>query len=189
MDHGRLETVVTETRLRTLADALSVSPLWAEMPRATLVVRPAPDPLLGVAGYFDGADRVRLGALRWQLERVLPRLRYVSYARAQEDCERLAARLVERFGRDELRDFRFVAIPRGGFVVLGMLAYILGLRGSQLEPPHPPDAPLVVVDDCALSGVRFGQFLERVDCSRVVFAHLYSPRNCGRPSRSGSHTA
>src|ERR671910_1255702 len=147
-----------QARLQTLADALAVSPLWAEMPRATLVVRAAPDPLLGVVGYFDAAGRARLEALRWQLEHILPRLRYVGYAQAQEDCERLAARLVERFGRDELRGFRFVAIPRGGFIVLGMLAYILGLERSQLEAaPYSEHAgaPLVVVDDCALSGVRF----------------------------------
>jgi len=166
-----------QARLQTLADALAVSPLWAEMPRATLVVRAAPDPLLGVVGYFDAAGRARLEALRWQLEHLLPRLRYVGYAQAQRDCERLAARLVERFGRDELRGFRFVAIPRGGFIVLGMLAYILGLERSQLEAaPYSEHAgaPLVVVDDCALSGVRFGEFLSRLESPRVVFAHLYS---------------
>lgn len=163
-----------ETRLRVLAEALAVDPLWAEMPRATLVGRTVPDPILVVMGYFDAAGRARLEALRWQMEHELPRLLYVGYSRAEEDCERLAARLVQRFGRDGLRDFRFVAIPRGGFIVLGMLAYVLGLRRSQLEPPHPPDAPLMVVDDCTLSGVRFGDFLERVESPRVVFAHLYS---------------
>jgi hypothetical protein len=163
-----------QARLRALADALSVSPLWTEMPRATLVVRAAPDPLLGVLGYFGAAGKARLEALRWQLEHLLPRLRYVGYAQAQEDCERLAARLVERFGRDELRSFRFVAIPRGGFIVLGMLAYILGLERSQLEGSEDTGAPLVVVDDCALSGVRFGEYLSRLESPRVVFAHLYS---------------
>ena len=164
----------SEARLRALAEALSVSPLWAEMPRATLVVRAAPDPLLGVVGYFDAAGRARLEALRWQLEHILPRLRYVGYAQAQEDCERLAARLVEKFGRDELRGFRFVAIPRGGFIVLGMLAYILGLGRSQLEPSQDTGAPLIIVDDCALSGVRFREFLSHLESPRVVFAHLYS---------------
>jgi Coenzyme PQQ synthesis protein D (PqqD) len=163
-----------DARLGALADALSVSPLWAEMPRATLVVRAVPDPLLGVVGYFDAAGRARLEALRWQLEHILPRLRYVGYAQAQKDCERLAARLVERFGRDELRGFRFVAIPRGGLIVLGMLAYILGLERSQLEPSQDTGAPLMIVDDCALSGVRFREFLSHLESSRVVFAHLYS---------------
>lgn len=162
------------TQIRALADAISVSPLWSDMPRATLVVRTAPEPLLGVIGYFDAAGRVRLESLRRQLERIPPRMHYVSYAQAEKDCECLAEKLLESFGRNELRDFRFVAIPRGGFIVLGMLAYILGLRRSQLEPPYSPEGPLVVVDDCAISGVRFGQFLDHFDNPHVIFAHLYS---------------
>ncbi|MEW6636304.1 MAG: PqqD family protein [Actinomycetota bacterium] len=175
-------------RLRFLADlanALAASPLWAEMPRAALVVRPEPEPLLGVVGRFDAAGRARLEGLRWHLENVLPRLRYVGYEQAEEDCELLARRLEERFGREELRSFRFTAIPRGGFIVLGMLAYVLGLPQMQLEPPHPPDRPLVVVDDCALSGVRFGRYLERLENRRVVFAHLYSPPELRRAIEDG----
>lgn len=164
-----------EASLRALASALSNSPLWAESPSAALVVRPEPEPMLGVVGYFDAVERARLEGLRWQLENSLPRLRYVGYEQAEEDCELLAERLVERFGCEELRSFRFTAIPRGGFIVLGMLSYILGLRQSQLEIPHPPDAPLVIVDDCALSGVRFGRFIQGLESQRVTFAHLYSP--------------
>ncbi len=144
------------------------------MPRAALVVRSSPEPLLGVIGHFDEAGRARLEGLRWQLDNVLPRLRYVGYEEAERDCERLAARLVERFGREELEGFRFAAMPRGGFIVLGMLAYALGLRRAQLEP-GPPDAPVVLVDDCALSGVRFGETLGSTESRRVIFAHLYSP--------------
>lgn len=161
-------------QLQTVARALSFSPLWGERPRAAIVVRLGAEPLLGVIGYFDAADKARQEALQWHLDHLLPRLRYAGYARAEQDCELLATRLIERFGREELRDFRFVAMPRGGFVVLGMLAYVLGLRRSQLEPPHSTDAPLVVVDDCAISGVRFGQFLERLENPSIVFAHLYS---------------
>lgn len=183
-------------QLQTVQRALSFSPLWTEMPRASIVVRQGSDPLLGIIGYFDAADEARLEALQWQLHHLLPRLRYIGYARAEEDCERLAERLVERFGREELRDFRFAAMPRGGFVVLGMLAYVLGLQRSQLDPPHPTDAPLVVVDDCTISGVRFGQFLERIENPSIVFAHLYSPpesreaiedREAGRVTCLGAH--
>jgi hypothetical protein len=34
--------------------------------------------------------------------------------------------------------------------------------------------PLIIVDDCALSGARFTRFLVRTNNSPVVFAHLYS---------------
>ncbi len=144
------------------------------MPGAVLVVRRTPQPVLGVIGRFDTAAEARLATLGPQLASGLACLRYVSYSQAEKDCEHLASLLVERFGRDELRRFRFTAIPRGGFIVLGMLAYVLGLERAQLEPPHPSEAPLVVVDDCAISGLRFDQFLERSESRQVIFAHLYS---------------
>jgi hypothetical protein len=169
-----LSAMEFEAHPRALAAALSVSPQRTEMSRAVLIARPAPDPLLGIVGYFDAAGRARLDVLRWQLDNYLPSLRYIGYAQAEEDCERLAAQLVEHFGREELRSFRFTAIPRGGFIVLGMLAYALDLQYSQLEGSHPPEIPLVVVDDYAGSGVRFGRFLERLGNRQVVFAHLYS---------------
>jgi hypothetical protein len=164
-----------EERLLILASALAASPFWSEMPHAALVVRRNPEPLLAVIGYFDEAGEARMQALQAQLDLVLPRLKYVGYAQAASDCERLAGKLVERFGRDELQNFRFVAMPRGGYIVLGMLAYVMGLRRSQLDSHHPSGAPLVVVDDCAISGLRFRSFLEDRESPRVVFAHLYSP--------------
>jgi hypothetical protein len=161
------------TSLLSLASALSASSQWREMPHATLVVRSSPESVLGVMGYFDEAGRARLEGLRWQLDNVLPRLRYVGYEEAERESERLAERLVERFGREELEGFHFAAMPRGGFIVLGMLAYALGLRRGQLEP-GPPDSPVVLVDDCAVSGVRFGEWMSRSKSEKVVFAHLYS---------------
>ena len=76
---------------------------------------------------------------------------------------------------------QFVALPRGGLFVLGMLAYLLDLRADQVGDAGTAefadasdDTPLVLVDDCALSGLRFAETLERVDPPSVVFAHLFS---------------
>ncbi len=160
--------------LSALARGLATSPAWGEMPGAVLVVRRTPRPVLGVIGRFDAAAEARLEVLGPQLAKGLDCLRYVDYSQAQDDCERLAGLLIERFGREELRRFRFVGIPRGGLIVLGMLSYVLGLERTQLEGPHPPDAPLVVVDDCAFSGFRFDEFLARCESRRIAFAHLYS---------------
>lgn len=162
------------TPLLSLASALAASPQWKSMPRAVLVVRRSPEPVLGVIGHFDGAGRARLEGLRWQLDNVLPGLRYVGYEEAEEDCERLATRLIERFGREGLARFRFEAMPRGGFIVLGMLSYALGLRGSRMGAGDAGE-PVVLVDDCAISGVRFGEWLARAESEEIVFAHLYSP--------------
>jgi len=157
-----------------LARAVAASRRWDSMPRATLVVRLAPQPMLGAIGYFDALGEARLQALAEGLSRSCASLRYVSYAQAEQDCEQLAAQLVDRFGRQELGRFRFAAIPRGGHIVLGMLAYVLGLEPTQLQPSPPPDIPLVAVDDCALTGARFRGFLQGCPSRQVVFAHLYS---------------
>ncbi len=160
--------------LEGFARALTSGPAWASFESAVVVVRTAPAPLLGFLGHFDEAEEARLRALRSQLGHTLRRLRYVSYAQAERDAERLAARLTERFGREEIRRFRFAAVPRGGHLVLGLLSYALGLEHVQLAPPHSPGAPLVVVDDCALSGARFRQFLSDLGKRPVVFAPLYA---------------
>ena len=101
-------------------------------------------------------------------------MRIISYQAAEHYCDRLARRLQAHLG-PELRDSRFVAIPRGGYIVLGMLSYILSLGRTQIESWGSADTDLVVlVDDCSLSGARFAAALERLDAQRVVFAHLFS---------------
>ena len=163
-----------EKNLPAAAQALSASPLWTGIPDTILVVRRGPQPLLALLGYFDEAAEARVKALSWQLEQIFPFLRYISYTQAEKDCQKLALLLLERFGRDEIQRFRFLGLPRGGLIVLGMMSYLLSLRHEQLEPPHPPEIPLVVVDDCALSGAYFGRFLERCQSRKVIFATLYS---------------
>jgi hypothetical protein len=125
-------------------------------------------------GSFTSADEFRIALLREHLPPQLASLRYVDYKQAERDCEELAVRLLDRLGRDALSDFHFVAIPRGGLIVLGMLSYLLHLDPAQLDPPAAPDTPTVAVDDCAFSGARFGRFLDGSTSHDVVFAHLYS---------------
>ena len=139
-----------------------------------MVVRPVPEPLLGLLGYFDDEMTASVEALQWQLDYALERLRYVDYAQAERACEELAAQLLDRFGRSGLQHLQFVGVPRGGLIVLGMLSYALDLQHEQMEPPFSPEHPLVVVDDCALTGLRFARFVERYRDYDIVFAPLYS---------------
>jgi hypothetical protein len=157
-----------------LGRALTSSPAWGELTDAVLVVRTAPTPLAGVLGYLDGDQHIRLGALAWQLKHMVPRLRYVTYRQAERACERLASELIATFGREAAADFRYLALPRGGVPVLGMLSYLLDLKADRLEAPHPVGIPLVVVDDRALTGVRFRTFLRRCPSQEIIFAHLWS---------------
>ena len=130
---------------------------------------------MAVWGRFSAGEEGALEAQAGVLDSVCRHLRYVGYDQAAETTERLAARLLEVLGRDQIGRARFIAVPRGGLVVLGLLAVILGLDPEQLEPGAPEEL-LVVVDDCALSGARSARALELNGGRQVVFAHLYSHR-------------
>lgn len=156
-----------------LSRAIASSPLWSEMPEATLIVRRSP-PVIAVLGKFDEAGEARLEALARQIKNGISTMRYVDYSQLEEDCRLLAKILIEHFGPDKVTRFYFTAIPRGGIMALGILSYILGLKQRQLDPPFSPDVPLVIVDDCALTGSRLGNFLRSCSSNKIVFAPLYS---------------
>ena len=162
-----------EKGLLTLAQALAVSPFWSG-PGATLVVRSGPSPALAVMGEFDAETQARLKLLAAWLPQALAAVQYVSYDQMAADCDQLAAKLGDRLGNDLLQRCHFTAIPRGGLIVLGQLAYALHLSHHQLEGAPNPEAPVVVVDDCALTGARFADFLAQHPHDQVVFACLYA---------------
>lgn len=158
-----------------LARAVASSPAWAELGSTAIVVREEPQPHIGVVGRFDEAARARLSVLTWQFEHVLPRTMVLTYRDVETAVERLAAALVARFGRDACAMFRYAAMPRGGHVVLGLLAYALGLAQDRLDAPPSTTAPLVVVDDCAISGSRLRRYLDAAPArSPVVAAALFA---------------
>lgn len=125
-------------------------------------------------GELAAVDAARLGTLPALVRRLRHTLRYVDYRQAERDCEKLAALLLEDYSRRELHQFACRGVPRGGLVVLGMLSYLLDLEARQLSAGEDPDRPLLLVDDCALSGARLRGELAASGSSRVVFAHLYS---------------
>lgn len=159
--------------LLIIARGIASSPLWSTMPEAELQIRLSP-PEISVVGLFDPADIPRLKVLAWQTRHALRTLRYIRYTDLEEDCRLLASRLTERVDNDQLKNYYFTCIPRGGLVVLGILSYVLGLERWQLESPPSRDAPVVVVDDCAFTGKRFFQFLKKNQSDTIIFAPLYS---------------
>lgn len=141
----------------------------------TLVVRGGDAPVLAWIGLLDPPLRAHIETQARALEFTCSHLRYLGYPEAEEACRRLAARLVSRFGREELARADFAAIPNGGFVVLGLLASILGLSRNQLNPLGNDSSLLVIVDDCAISGSRFREFLGSCQSRHIAFAPLVSP--------------
>ncbi|WP_179862259.1 PqqD family protein [Longibacter salinarum] len=109
-------------------------------------------------GFLNDTDASRLEALVRQVPSTVRDLRYVDYQQAETDCEVLAANLSNRLGAD-LEQARFAGLPRGGMIVLGMLSYALGLRPNQIIDLRDVEAtsdghPLVIVDDCVITGAR-----------------------------------
>jgi hypothetical protein len=154
------------------------------MSQAVLVVRTEEPMRLALLGRFSSAEMVRAEALPAILHTGLRRLRYVSYGDAEDAARSLAGQLMDGLGPETLARCRFVGLPRGGLIVMGMLAYLLDLRAEQIgvsdgavSGMSDSAAPLVVVDDCALSGLRFAETLERTGAPSVVFAHLFSHPN------------
>lgn len=158
--------------LGDLAETLALDPWWQQCPEARLLLREDGNGVLGVLGRFDPAMMARLRMLRQQLAEPLPQ--WLSYAEVEDLVEDLAAGFRQSFDRNSLGGFAFTAIPRGGLIVLGMLAYRLGLRPTQLDPPFAPDRPLVVIDDIALTGSRFRLWLGTRHQPPLIFGHLLS---------------
>jgi hypothetical protein len=151
------------------------------MSQAVLVVRTEEPQRLALLGRFSSAEMIRAEALPSILDRGLRRMRYVSYGDAEAAARSLAGQLVDGLGAETLARCSFVGLPRGGLIVMGMLAYLLDLRAEQISASDrsiggmsDQTAPLVVVDDCALSGFRFAETLEQTAAPSVVFAHLFS---------------
>lgn len=120
-------------------------------------------------------EKIELFALSVHAGELRKHLRFVDYQQAEQAAIQLAQTFKSLFSTDELAEFRYLPIPRGGFVVMGMLAYALNLKPEQLlTHPTQTDKTVVIVDDCALSGLRFHGFLEKTTAPHIIFAHLFS---------------
>jgi hypothetical protein len=120
-------------------------------------------------------EELRLWPLAVHARHLLRNLRYVDYRQAEEDTALLAQAILDRYTPAELRRSAFTAIPRGGLVVLGLLAYQLDLHPDQLVAgsARQPER-IFLVDDCALSGSRLRGTLPQFSDRPVSVTHLYS---------------
>jgi hypothetical protein len=161
--------------IRAFAEAATSSPP-AQGVAATLIVRGGPSPGFAVVGALDAPAIARVEQLFGRLEEASKQLRYVSYQQAERDVQILGERLEQRFSRARLDEAVFRPVPRGGLIVLGMLALTMGLRHDQLLVSEDRSEHLVVlVDDCALSGYRTYQTLRASSARRIALAFLYAP--------------
>ena len=165
----------TTQALALLGRAIAASHIWDNTAHLALVIKQGEPPVLCLLGMMDRGFALRFQTFLNQLQFNLNLVRYASYREAERACARLADNLVAALGRNTLANARFTAIPRGGYIVLGMLSYLLDLRHDQLYAGSDDAAALqIVVDDCAFTGVRFGAYLREATSGPVVFAPLWS---------------
>lgn len=157
--------------LASVARSAIASPPGRLVDATVVLARAHPEPLLAFVGDLSDADLVRLAMLRERLAELPARLRFLDWAAVDRAVERLAEQLVEQLGDDGLAEVRLVGVPRGGLIVLGLLAVRLGLGSPAIGAPDPA-RPLVVVDDCAVSGARLREFLTGLGHPDVVVAIL-----------------
>lgn len=155
-----------------VAEAVAHVDIWDGC-QASVVARPDP-PAVAAIGYLTRTALENLDTVGWQIRDLLPRTLVLDYPAIENLVDQLATRITDTLGEAFASSARFTAIPRGGHIVLGMLSYALGLEPDQIGPRAGDDRPTVVVDDVAVTGLRFGEFLENLDSRQVVFAHLLS---------------
>ena len=160
--------------LLKLAEAIALDRYWLQVPHATLAVRSSPYPAIAVFGEFNSPTGQQILSQLEVLNHGCQRLCLAGYDRVTQACEKLSEKLILQFGAQEIQDFKFLGIPRGGLIVLGLLSYCLDLKPEQLTPPLAQQGPLVIVDDCALSGRRFSQTLSEYQDQPIIFTPLYS---------------
>ena len=165
-----------EPRIAQLARAIATSDGWRGR-AAVLVVRASPDPLIAAIGRFGDADEQWMTAASGQLTTTLQRIALLDDAAVNLATAALAQKLVAHYDARVLRSFRYLAVPRGGLIVLGILAYLLDIPRDRIEPVAPSEAdeaPLVMVDDIAISGLRLSEAIAKRPERRLVIATLHA---------------
>ena len=174
-----------------LAEAIVASDAWViDIDRSPVFVyRDYPTPLLMLFGDFDEADVAHIEPQLQTLSFVLPTLTYIDYQQSEELAAVLAEKLLAHRDLATLAEYSYIAIPRGGHIVLGQLLYQLGIQPQLVDVDTDPNTdsdsdavsignaatgPVVIVDDSLLSGHRFAGALRRYDGRPVIFAHLFS---------------
>jgi hypothetical protein len=169
--HAEVYGADPAARCLALALALTSGQAWSSVrDRSSLVVRPR----TGRIGLFttgQPGDRPLVEALGWHVERLLRRLRPIPFADAQAAALELAERLRAVVPADDLNRARLAGIPRGGWIVAGLLAYALGITRPGEDTPA---TTVIIVDDCSISGLRVREALERHRGKRVVVALLHA---------------
>ncbi|MDC7221504.1 MAG: hypothetical protein PQJ59_16340 [Spirochaetales bacterium] len=163
-----------------ISRALSLDPRLASM---KFIVRESEEGTSTLYALTQAKEEELLTNLSRQLAWADKQSRFISYKEAEGLTEKLAAKLKREFGKEELDQFFYSPIPRGGHIVMGMLSYCLGLPKSALHPPSSDlKRPVVYVDDCLISGLRSSEYMNKKGAESIL-AVLLAPKGVCEMSR------
>lgn len=162
-----------EDALTCLARAILSTPGWSGAEGARLVVRRHPEPRLAVLGRLPAEMEEWLTVSFGRLPEIAGRLVYLDDRTVRDQVAELSRKLLGELAGD-LPAATFSPVVRGGFIVLGQLAYQMGLGPRQLQGEAAPGGVRVFVDDCIISGARAREIIERYRGDRIVFGVLWA---------------
>lgn len=161
--------------IRAFARAIAASPASSRFSDGIVVVRERPEPRVGILARLDDTDRRWLATAMGSLEGTVERLRFVDWTEVEGAAESVSSGLRSRLPEEVLGRVSLRGIPRGGIIAAGLVAYALDLPVPAAGDSPGSDGPLLVVDDCALTGARFRELLHEIPGREIIFAPLFSP--------------
>ena len=117
-------------------------------------------------------DRSDLWALGIHLVELQKKVKVYSQQQALNAAKTLALKMQAVIPADVLYQMHVVPIPRGGLFVTAELSYLLNWHREQFVDDGR--SPVCIVDDCSLTGKRFGETLRRFEGRDIWFCHLAS---------------
>ncbi len=161
----------TGIRLEELAAAIANDRRLHASLGHRVIVRRDPATIVVVGVHADDLlGEVEL--LRRQIVSSLDHTRLVAFDDAVGLAARLAARL--RSDVDDIAAHTVAPIARGGLIVAGMLGYLVPLEKRRFTDSDP-EAPVLIVDDIALSGLRVGAAIRAAGDRPITIATLCAP--------------
>lgn len=111
------------------------------------------------------------------LDTSLQQIQYLDSTQCLDLTKSLAKIIKQTVPENILKNSQVVAIPRGGLFIQAMLSYFLPLKHHQLQYTENDvdTSPLIIVDDCAISGLRLAQQLEKFPNRDIYFFTIASP--------------
>lgn len=152
----------------------------SRLENAQIVIRRKADSLefngVYLFGDFSPLESERIFHLASQIRRADISARYVDYPELRMLCDTLAEKLLSTYGRNELKGFSFVPIPRGGHLVFGLLSYALDMKLESCGFTEGDQSrPLMLIDDCVFSAVNLIRYIGRWPGRDMSAAVLFAP--------------